>query len=438
VNPRELAALGLAAVAAVFACARPYPPPGGERDREPPRVVSITPEPLSVGVARNARVVIRFDERISERGVEDAVVVSPLTSELRVGRRGSELRIWLRNGWEPGHIYHVVVQPVIQDLFQNTIDQPIEVVFSTGPEIPQTALAGLVQDRLTRNAVPGAWVLAIRDPDSVAYAATTDTAGLFAFRYLPPGAYSIRAFEDRNRDRSANFREAQDSASVRLAEGDTAIVSFALLLPDTTPARVIRAEAPDSLRIRVHLDDHLDPTKGIGEITASLRLLPDSSVWPLARILFPHEYEAEQRALREAAAGAATDSAAADSLRAAGAAGDLRGDSLALDIVARRAAVPRPPGPPDAGLSPDSAMEPLPVRELVIIPGAPLRPSSRYLVEVAGIVNVNGVAGGGGSAQFTAPEPPPPDTATPPVAPDTVPPDTIRPDTLPPPRGGRR
>jgi len=427
VSPKELAALGAAAVAAFFACARPYPPPGGEPDREPPRVVSITPEPLTVGVARNARVVIRFDERISESGVKDAVIVSPLTSELRVDRGRSELRISLRRGWEPGHIYHVVVQPVIQDLFQNTIEQPLEIVFSTGPELPQNALAGLVEDRLTRNAVSGAWVLAVRDSDSVSYAAMTDSAGLFALRFLPPGTYRLRAFQDRNRDRDANFREEQDSASIRLAEADTAVVSFALLLPDTTPARVIRAEAPDSLRIRVHLDDHLDPTKGIGEITASLRLLPDSSEWPVARILFPHEYEAEQQqALRDAAASAMADSAGADSLRAAGAAGDARVDTTAPGVVTR-AAEPRGPVPPGAKGAPDSVAGPLPVRELVIVPGAPLRPASRYLVELARIVNINGLAGGGGSAEFAAPEPPPPDTAGPGAVPDTIPPDTMQP-----------
>ncbi|HEY8468340.1 MAG TPA: carboxypeptidase-like regulatory domain-containing protein, partial [Longimicrobiales bacterium] len=376
--------------------------------------------------------VIRFDERISGRGVKEAVLVSPLTSELRVDRGRSELRVSLRDGWEPGQIYHVVVQPVIQDLFQNTIEQPLEIVFSTGPEIPQTALAGLVEDRLTRNAVSGAWVLAVRDSDSVSYAATTDSAGLFALRYLPPGTYRLRAFQDRNRDRDASFREEQDSASIRLAEGDTAVVSFALLRPDTTPARVIRAEAPDSMRIRVHLDDHVDPTKGIGQITASLRLLPDSSEWPVARILFPHEYEAEQRTLRDAAVSAAVESAGVDSLRAAGAAGDARADTLAPD-VARRAAGPRAPGPPGAELASDAVSEPLPVRELVIVPGAPLRPASRYVVQLARIVNINGLAGGGGSAEFTAPEPPPPDTAGPGAAPDTIPPDTMQP-----PQGHRR
>ncbi|HEX7089696.1 MAG TPA: Ig-like domain-containing protein [Longimicrobiales bacterium] len=433
-SPRVWAALGTAAAAAVFACARPYPPPGGDPDQQPPGVVSITPEPLTVGVARDARIVIRFDERISERGVEEAVLVSPLTSELQVDRGRSELRVSLRGGWEPGRIYHVVIQPVIQDLFQNTIEQPLEIVFSTGPEIPRTALAGLVQDRVTRSAAAGIWVLAVRESDSVSYAATTDSAGLFALRYLPAGTYRIRAFQDRNRDRDASFREEQDSASVRLAEGDTAVVSLALLLPDTTPAHVIRAEAPDSMQVRVHLDDHVDPTEGIGEVTASLRLLPDSSEWPIARILFPHEYEAEQRALRAAADSARADSmrvdsAAVDSLRAAGIA---RADTLAPDAP-RRAAGPRAPGPPEAEAAPDSVAEPLPVRELVIVPGAPLRPASRYVVELARIVNINGLAGGGGSAEFAAPEPPPPDTAAPGPARDTIPPDTMQP-----PQGHRR
>lgn len=427
---REFTALGAAIVAVLLACARPYPPPGGEADRLPPRVVSITPEPLSVGVARDARVVIRFDERISERGIQDAVLVSPLTSEVRVKRGRSELSISLREGWEPDRIYHVVVQPVVQDLFGNAITDPLEVVFSTGPAIPQTAVAGLVTDRLTGKPAAGAWVLAVRDPDSVAYSTVSDQEGLFALRHLPAGAYRIRAFVDRNRDREANFREPQDSAAIRLAEGDTALVSLALLAPDTTPANVVRAQAPDSLQVRVQLDDHIDAAApGVTSgITVALRLLPDSTPWPIDRLMLPHEYEVHERRQREA------DSARADSL-AAGEVDPAAPDPSAGRDLARRAATPRAvPVPREAPQ--DSAATPLPTRELVIIPQRPLQASARYLIELRGIVNINGVRGGGGSAEFTAPAPPAPDTARVATPPDTIPPDSAgggaRQDTIPP------
>ena len=426
---REVAALCAAAAAVLFACARPYPPPGGEADRLPPRVVSITPEPMSVGIAPDARVVIRFDERISERGIEDAVLVSPLTSELRVDRGRSELRISLRGGWEADQIYHVVVQPVVQDLFGNTITDPLEVVFSTGPAIPQTAMAGLVTDRLTGKPAAGAWVAAVREPDSVTYGTLSDEEGLFALRHLPPGAYRLRAFMDQNRDREAGFREAQDSVVIRLAEGDTALVSFALLAPDTTPANVVRAEAPDSLQVRVRLDDHIDPATGVGGITAVLRLLPDSTPWPIERVMLPHEYDEHQRRLR-----AAADSARADSLARAQA-DRPAADSAAARDVAERAATPRAETTPRQA-PPDSATAPPPTRELVIIPARPLRALARFLVELGGIVNINGLPGGGGSAEFTAPRPPAPDTARAGAQPDTIPPDTARtgapPDTIPP------
>lgn len=421
---REVAALGVAAAAVLFACARPYPPPGGETDRLPPRVVSITPEPMSVGVARDARVVIRFDERISERGIEGAVLVSPQTSAVRVDRGRSELRISLRGGWEANRIYHVVVQPVVQDLFGNTITEPLEVVFSTGPAIPQTAVAGLVTDRLTGKPAAGAWVAAVREPDSVAYGTVSDTAGLFALRHLPSGAYRVRAFVDQNRDRQASFREAQDSAAFQLAEGDTVVIPLVLLQPDTTPANVIRAEARDSLHVRIHLDDHLDPAVGTHGIRAMLRLLPDSTAWPIERVMLPHEYDEHQRRLRAAADSARADSIArarADSAAAASA------DAPARRDVVTRAAAPRP-GPAQQA-PPDSVAEPPPPRELVLIPGRPLRAAARFLVELSGLVNINGLRGGGGSAEFAVPERQAPDSARVPVPPDTIPPDTIPPDT---------
>src|SRR5690606_1529692 len=112
-------------------------------------------------------------------------------------------------------------------------------------------------------------------------------------------------------------------------------VSFALLAPDTTPANVVRAEAPDSLQVRVRLDDHIDPATGVGDITAVLRLLPDSTPWPIERVMLPHEYDEHQRRLR-----AAADSARADSLARAQA-DRPAADSAAARDVAERAATPR-------------------------------------------------------------------------------------------------
>src|SRR5690606_15345863 len=71
--------------------------------------------------------------------------------------------------------------------------------------------------------------------------------------------------------------------------------------------------------------------------------------------------------------------------------------------------------------------EPLPARELVIVPEEPLAPGTKFWVEVSGIRNINGLDGGGGSATFETARaevqiPSEQDAAGPPAA---APPDSV-------------
>src|ERR671923_2527575 len=108
----------LALVLVATACARPYPPPGGEQDTSPPGLASVTPEALAVLPQYQGPVVFRFNERLSERGFsESLVVVSPLDGALRVDRGRRELRVRIDGGWRPNRVYRVIVEPGLRDLF---------------------------------------------------------------------------------------------------------------------------------------------------------------------------------------------------------------------------------------------------------------------------------------------------------------------------------
>jgi len=402
-------------------CAKPSAPRGGEPDREPPHVRATTPEPLAVVPGWDEPVVIRFDERISEKGIRDAVLVSPETGEVRVKKGRSSLEVSLEGGWRPNQVYRVVVLPVIQDLFGNRIKEEIELVFSTGPEVPATALAGVVTDRLTGKPEVGARVEAIRAADSTVYATMTDSTGAFAFRHIPTGAYEIRSYRDRNRNRRGEFfEEPVDTARAELASADTVILSFALLARDTTPARLVRAEARDSMQVRLHLDDYMDADIRLDSVRTRLWLLPDSAEVPVERVFLPHEFEAWLAARTRAAA----DSAAADTVAGAGGP-DSAGVPVSGDS-ARRTRPDTVPGPEDPSTA--EATGPLPSRELVLVPASPLRPGASYRVEVTGVENIVGLGGGGGSVTFRAPAPAPRDTTKAATPPDTAKP-ALSPDT---------
>lgn len=291
-----------------------------------------------------------------------------------------------KDGWKPGRIYRVVLQSDIRDLFGNQRKQPVELVFSTGPEIPPTALAGLAYDRITGRPLSGARAAARLDSDSLTYVTVTDSAGFYAFRHLPTGKYDVTLFQDQNRNRKADAREPHAVVTgVLKGTSDTVAVGAAWLLAgDTTPARLTKADVRDSLQIRLTFDDHLDVTQPLAGAGAQLWRLPDSTRLQVAGLYYPKTYEAQQRRAQQAAAAAKAAQAAK--------AGKPGADSAAASA--------QPPKPVPADTST------LPVQELVLVPAQPLPPKTKIRIIVTGITNINMVRDGGGTQVVETPAPP--------------------------------
>jgi hypothetical protein len=401
--------VALAVLATTGGCAQPRQPTGGPPIDKPLQVVDVSPAPFSVVTELNRPVVIRFDERLSERlqGVRelrDAVIVSPETGDVRVRRGRRELRISVAGGWQPGLVYRVEVLPVLRDLFNNVREEPVELVFSTGPPIPETALAGFVEDRLTGQAVRGARVEATHDDSRHTYVVLSDSVGFFALRHVPEGRYEVQAWLDQNRNRIRDFAEPQDSARFTLAAQDTLVLELELLPRDTIPARLARVTPSDPTKFQLAFDDYFAPAPGPVPGAARIYRLEDST-YVAEGMLFHATSLDSLRAAEEALAAAARDTLAAD--------------TLVTDPDPEAAAPPAPPArrpeAPRPGRAAAQPRGPLPSRDLIVLLEAPLEPDTRYFVVVEGVINIQGVPGGGGTASFrtAATARPPADPAPP-------------------------
>lgn len=406
----------IVAALALSGCAQYGAPPGGERDQLPPQVIATEPAPLSVVPDLRGAVVIRFNERLSERGAEQAVIVSPRTGEVRVRRRGSELRIEMEGGWRPGQIYRIEILPELRDLFGNQRGEPAELVFSTGPAIPETALAGIVTERVSGRPPQRAVVEAVRQADSTVYVTPVATDGFYALLNLPNGEYDLTAYVDGNQDWSAGPTEPRSRAQRISLADDTLSHDLAILPFDTTAARVLSA-AMQNGAVRVQLDDHVDST-GIAGATATLYTVQDTAPLPFRfslRVTPPPAPRAEA----DIDADTAADAAALDSLAAR--------EPAALEPDDERAAAQAPTAP-------------LPTREIFAVPTSRPAPGE-YLIAVRGITNINGYPDGSGMVPLTVAAP---DTTPAPAfaPPDSIPPDSVvqpvRTDTIAPSPPGQR
>ena len=436
-------ALPLAAVLGPLAagCAREATPPGGPPDRLPPIVVSSEPDTFSTVEPFRAPVTFRFSERISERPsagtLDQSVVVSPVAGEVRVSHGREGLTVRVPGGFEAGRIYRLTVRPVIQDMFGNPLQEPYELFFSTGPEFVSNVVAGSVVDRLTGLPLRDARVDASVPGSDVVHTALTDSAGIFAMRYLPAGDFVVSAYLDRNRNGAPDFTEPQGTRPALLGDNgqaaDTAIVlDVALLAPDTTAARLARVTVEDSISLNVSLDDYLDTEFPLDDVRV---MVTSDSVDARTALVVLHEHEVEAyrsvladsiaraQAIQDSVAGAQADpseqaaAVAEDSTAAEDPAGEA---APSADVQPPPPAVREAPGP-----GAEQAERPPATQNFIVILDGVLVPEAPYEVEVSNITNINGVGGGGGTVSFTRPAPPPPPEDTIQAAADSLARDTI-------------
>lgn len=389
-----LAALGLGlALFGVPGCAHIEAPKGGPVDSIAPVLVAIRPDTNAVVESWTGPVIFEFDEPLSEEGVEDAVTLSPRRGPVAVDKEGRQIRVTPRRGWMRGVIYQVEVAAGLQDRFNNRRTEPIRLVFSTGPAIPDTRASGTVTERITGNPSVQARVDAVRLGDSLVYSTQADSSGRFTFRQIPEGEYRLVAYRDNNRNRRPDRFEPRDSAAVTLAVGQEPTARLAVLMPDTTPPRPGSARMTSEW-VEIRFDDYLDPEQPLSVEQVTV-VGPDGAPVALAEV-------------RVGAPPQARDTAAADSAPAQQPARPAQRDTAGRDTAAADT-VPRGP---------------LPSQSLFARPAAPLAPETSYTVTVRDVRNVNGLVGGG-EVPLRTPRRPPPRPAADSAAADTAGTDSV-------------
>jgi hypothetical protein len=388
------------------ACALAQEPPGGPPDFTAPTLVGISPDSDAILPDFHDPVVFSFDEVISERSAQDLstlFIISPRPKEIRVSWKRTRFEVRPKDGWREGAVYRVVLLPGVRDLRNNQMRAGGEVVFSTGPPIPDTRVTADVVDwaagRLAGRALLEAYPLPIGE-DSTVYIAQADSTGDILLTNVPPGTYLMFGVVDENGNRRLDRREAFDSATMQLdSVAERAFWAFA---HDTVGPPIREATRVDSVTVRLTFAQSLHPGAPQGDSVAVL-LLPDSTPVTVAQVLAPAAYDSLSK--REAAVRDSLRALAADSARAAGDTTQaVRDTTQQADTTARvvpadtsRPAAParlgrgegQQPGPGQGEPSPVDTTRiaallkerPKLFDQLVIRLAQPLIPGARYVIE---------------------------------------------------------
>jgi hypothetical protein len=367
--------------AALLACARIEPPPGGPPDAAAPRLIATSPDSFVRRVPFKGDAEFRFDEVISEGGtpnrgegtggLERLVILSPSNRVPEVSWRRNRITVRPREGWRPNRVYRVELLPGVTDLRNNRTEAGAVLTFSTGAPRPQTTLEGQVIDWSTSRPVAGALVVASLLPDSLPYRGVADSSGHFSLGPLPQGDYFVNGVLDQDTDHRQGPREAYGSA--RVARGKSAVGELWAFVHDTSAPRIQTVAVEDSVKASITFSQKLDPRQRLSPREVSLRLLPDSTPVTVSSIL-PQPVDDSIHGTRtpvEDSTGV-EDSTAADTSRAG------------------RRGVPAPRG--RAAEAPAPSRPPLYDRLVLRVP-KPWAPGSRMAIEIRGVRNITGVTG---------------------------------------------
>lgn len=380
--------IAAAAALAGLACASASPPPGGPEDRNPPRLLHVTPDSNAVNV-RDRNVVFSFDETINDRGsgaqeLDNYFLVSPSDGNPRVSYHRSRIEVRPRNGFRDNTAYTVTLLPGLGDLRGNTMRTGASLVFSTGPTIPPNRITGTVFDWAAERPAARALIQAVT-PDSVLYLAQADTAGRFTIGPLFPGTYLVRAIIDANNNRAQDRSEAFDT--LRVTAPQASPLEMLAIVRDSLPPRISVVTVVDSISLRVTFDRFVDPEQPPAA-TAFRLVAADSSVVPIVATITPRAEQAEIQALQQARA---------DSIRR-------------VDSLAGRLLPPRPTAAPPAPAAGTRPSVPPPYATMLLRVARPLTPNTTYRLSVTAARGLSHRADNS-ERSFTTPRPAPPPPA---------------------------
>ncbi len=412
------------ALANLESCANVQAPPGGPQDSIPPLLIAVYPDSYAVvsWTGNRERVRFEFDEPISEQNLQVAAILYPFEPRPNVDKGKSELRVRPRAGWVEDRLYHVRIEPVVQDLFRNRIDEPIYHIISTGVSIPENGARGSVFDRIRGERLPNGRVDMVLLPDTLRYGGIADSAGEFAIAALPVGEYYAIGYEDLNNNMRADNFDRSDTLIVSLGQADTLALEFHVFQHDTLGPALVEVTPIDSLVLQLGFDGYLDPEVPTSSEAIEILALPDSSTVALDTVYHAWRYTAWSDSVEQARREA--EAAARDSAAAAQAAEEEAVEEEAPAAEVTPPAAEEEEGPAEEGQEPAA----LPDQRLYVIAAVPIPPGS-YLVRVYRLLNLSGLEADS-EVTFEQPEPPPePPEAE---APPETPPDTAGAET-----GGR-
>jgi len=243
----------LIAASIFIRCASEAAPGGGPPDKTPPLLIDSNVKTGSTGIPADQEIVFYFSETINPDNIVKNVTLFPLGNlDIKVRTRGRSLSVSPIGSWDPNTVYTLIIAKGISDLRGNSINEPIQISFSPGNEIPKNAIKGAVMGLKNSGSATIALSRTYSHPDSILmypeYYTQTGVDGSFSFNFLPQETFNIAGYIDM--DKSNSYKAKFDGVCIPqnpkiLPDTLNSILLMQSIYDNFIPGVLIKVESPD-------------------------------------------------------------------------------------------------------------------------------------------------------------------------------------------------
>lgn len=188
-------------------CANQRPPTGGEKDEDPPELISSVPEDGTLNF-KGKQIELQFNEAIKLNSAKEQIIVTPrLQQEYEIKFRKDRVIISFEESLTDSTTYTFNFREAIQDLNEGNPAENLKLSFSTGNYLDSLKLTGSTNNILTNKTIKDVTVSLYPIGDTLnpfehppLYFTKTNGKGEFQFDNLKNGNYQIIAVKDKNKN----------------------------------------------------------------------------------------------------------------------------------------------------------------------------------------------------------------------------------------------
>jgi len=188
-----------------ISCANQSSPTGGERDEDPPILLSSVPEDKQLNYTQKT-IELEFDELIALNNINKELIITPrIEQEYEVKYKKDRVIIEFDEALDTNTTYTFTFRDGIKDLNEGNFPENLSIAFSTGNYLDSLFIEGEVYDLYTNKKMKDISIALYHANDTMdifndppLYLTKTNKMGKYLIDNVKEGQYKVYAFNDKN------------------------------------------------------------------------------------------------------------------------------------------------------------------------------------------------------------------------------------------------